>query len=149
MLRELRWWCKQKNNSNISHADSNKNLSVLTSLIKILNTRFYYNPLGNSRVLVLKTEREKCLEKLGDAFVELVIAIASKVVDKPLAYRGGGWGVQTSPPPKFRRPSKIRPNSTRLRKLLKIAEFRTPTPQDVRKKGSKILKLPRFAIVLH
>jgi hypothetical protein len=32
---------------------------------------------------------------------------------------------------------------------LKIAEFRTPTPQDVRKKGSKILKLPRFAIVLH
>ena len=32
---------------------------------------------------------------------------------------------------------------------LKIAEFKTPTPQDVRKKGSKILKLPRFAIVLH
>ena len=25
---------------------------------------------------------------------------------------------------------------------LKIAEFRTPTPQDVREKGSKILKLP-------
>jgi len=24
-----------------------------------------------------------------------------------------------------------------------------PTPQDVRKKDSKILKLPRFAIVLH
>ena len=36
-----------------------------------------------------------------------------------------------------------------LWKLSKIAEFRTPTPQDVRKKGSKILKLPRFAIVLH
>ena len=34
-------------------------------------------------------------------------------------------------------------------KTLKIAEFRTPTPQDVRKKGSKILKLPTFAIVLH
>jgi len=34
------------------------------------------------------------------------------------------------------------PNSTRLRKLLKIAEFRTPTPQDILKKGSKILKLP-------
>ena len=32
---------------------------------------------------------------------------------------------------------------------LKIAEFRTPPPQDIRKKGSKILKLPRFAIVLH
>jgi hypothetical protein len=32
---------------------------------------------------------------------------------------------------------------------LKIAEFRTPTPQDIRKKGSKILKLPRFAIVFY
>jgi len=26
--------------------------------------------------------------------------------------------------------------------MLKIAEFRKPTPQDIRKKGSKILKLP-------
>ena len=60
----------------------------------------------------------------------------------------GVWGVQP-PPPKFRRPSKIVPNSTRVWKLLKIVEFRTPTPQDVRKKGSKIKKLPRFAIVLH
>ena len=61
----------------------------------------------------------------------------------------GGWGVQP-PPPKFRRHSKIVPNSTRLWKLLKIAEFRTSTHKDVRKeKGSKILKLPRFAIVLH
>jgi len=53
----------------------------------------------------------------------------------------GVWGVQTPPPPKFRRPFKIVPNSTRLWKLLKIAEFRKPTHQDVRKKGSKILKL--------
>ena len=45
-------------------------------------------------------------------------------------------------PPKFRRPSKIVPNSTRLWKLLKIAGFRTPTHQDVREKGSQILKLP-------
>ena len=45
---------------------------------------------------------------------------------------------------------KIVPNSTRLWKLFKkVAEFRTPTHQDVRKKGSKILKLRRFAIVLH
>ena len=52
-----------------------------------------------------------------------------------VAYRGGVWGVQTpTPPRKFRRPSKIVPNSTRLWKLLKIAEFRKPTPQDVRKK---------------
>ena len=60
----------------------------------------------------------------------------------------GDLGFST-PPPKFRRPSKLVPNSTRLWKLLKIAEFRVPTSQDVRKKGSKILKLPRFAIVLH
>jgi len=50
-------------------------------------------------------------------------------------------GVST-PSPKFRRPFKIVPNSTRLWKLLKIAEFRTPTHQDVRKKGNKILKRP-------
>jgi len=57
--------------------------------------------------------------------------------------RGRGvWGVQPPPPQRFRRPSKFVPNSNRLWKLLKIAEFRTPTPQDVRKKGSKILKLP-------
>ena len=44
---------------------------------------------------------------------------------------GGGLGVETPPPPKFRRPSKIVPNSTLSWKLLKIVEFRTPTPQDV------------------
>ena len=57
--------------------------------------------------------------------------------------RGGvGWVQTPLPPPKFRRPSKIVPNSTLLWKLLKIAEFRTPTTQDVRKEVSKILKLP-------
>ena len=60
----------------------------------------------------------------------------------PVAYCGGGFKPTPPPPPKFRRPSKIMPKSTRLWKLLKIAEFRTPTPQNVRKKGSKILKLP-------
>jgi hypothetical protein len=54
-------------------------------------------------------------------------------ISESVAYRGG---VQT-PPLKFRWPSKIVPNSTRLWKLLKIAEFRMTTPQDVRKKGSK------------
>ena len=54
-------------------------------------------------------------------------------------YRGG---FKPPSPLKFRRPSKIVPKSTRFWKQLKIAEFRTPTPQDVRKKGSKILKLP-------
>ena len=59
----------------------------------------------------------------------------------------GGSNIPPTPPtppqpPKFRRPTKIVLNSTRLRKLLKIAEFRTPTRQDVRKKGNKILTLP-------
>jgi len=55
----------------------------------------------------------------------------------------GFGGSNTPHPQKFWRPSKIVPNTTWLWKLvLKIAEFRTPTPQDVRKKGSKILKLP-------
>jgi len=55
----------------------------------------------------------------------------------------GVWGIQPPPPtPKFRRPPKIVPNSTRLWKLLKIAEFRKPTPQDVGKKGSKFPKFP-------
>ena len=59
-------------------------------------------------------------------------------------WRTEGWfgGFKHPPHPKFRRPTKIVPNWTELWKLLKIAEFRTPTPQDVRKKGVKILKLP-------
>ena len=61
---------------------------------------------------------------------------------------GGVCGVQP-PPPKFWRPSKSCQTQPDLWKLLEIAEFRTPTPQDLRKKGSKILKLPRLAIVLH
>ena len=61
---------------------------------------------------------------------------------------GGVWGVQT-PPPEIPKALQNHTKFTDLRKLLKIAEFRTPAPQDVRKKGSKILKLPRFAIVLY
>ena len=50
-----------------------------------------------------------------------------------VAYRGGVWGVQTPPleiPKALQNCAKL----TDLRKLLKIAEFRTPTPQDVQKK---------------
>ena len=64
----------------------------------------------------------------------------------PVAYRGGVCMFKHTPLPKFRSPSKIVPNSNRSSKLLKIAEFRTPTHQDVRKKGSKILKLPPVCI---
>ena len=49
-------------------------------------------------------------------------------------------------------PPKSRQTQPDREKLLKIAEFRTPTPQDVRKKGSKILKLPpvrnRFTLAM-
>jgi len=48
--------------------------------------------------------------------------------------REGGFKPPSPPSPKFRRHSNIVPNSTRFWKLLKIAEFRTPTPQVVRKK---------------
>jgi hypothetical protein len=68
----------------------------------------------------------------------LLVYIFMYLSDVPRGLRGG---VQP-PPPKFRRPSKIVPNSTRLWKLLKIAEFRTPTPPRCSKKCSKILKLP-------
>ena len=63
--------------------------------------------------------------------------------------RGGVCGVQTPPPRNSEGPPKSYQTQPDLWKLLKIAEFRTPTPQDVQKKGSKILKPPRFAIVLH
>ena len=72
---------------------------------------------------------------------------------------GGGLGCSTPPHPEItkfwqsciwlqiERKMFSVPNSNILI-ILKIAEFRTPTPQDIQKKGSKILKLPRFAIVL-
>ena len=57
-----------------------------------------------------------------------------------MAYRGG-MGCST-PPPDIQKAlqncAKINP----ILKTVKIAEFRKPTPQDVREKGSKILKLP-------
>jgi len=51
----------------------------------------------------------------------------------PRQWRTEGRGIGVfNPPPKFRRPSKIVPNSTQLWRLLKIAEFGTRTLQDVR-----------------
>ena len=61
----------------------------------------------------------------------------------------GGFGVFKLPPRNSEGPPKLCQTQPDLRELLKIAEFRTPTPQDVRKEGSKILKLPRFTIVLY
>jgi len=54
-----------------------------------------------------------------------------------------------SNPPKIVKALQNRAKLNPIVKTVKVAEFRKPTPQDVRKKGSKILKLPRFATVLH
>ena len=62
--------------------------------------------------------------------------------------RGEG-GIKPPPPSEIPKALQNRAKLNPIVKLLKTAEFRTPTPQDVRKKGSKILILPRFAIVLH
>jgi len=68
---------------------------------------------------------------------------------RAVAYRGGVvWGVQT-PPPEIPKALQNRAKLNLIWKLLKSAEFRTLTPQDVKKNGSKILKLTRLAIVLH
>ena len=54
------------------------------------------------------------------------------------------------PPRNSEGPPKNRAKLNPIVKTVKqIAEFRTPTHQDVPKKGSKILKVRRFAIVLH
>ena len=75
-------------------------------------------------------------------FTSLTKNLHSNSCEKISGVSRGVWGVSKPPLPKLQRPSKIVANSTRLWKLLKIVEFRTPTPQDDRKKRSKILKLP-------
>jgi hypothetical protein len=56
--------------------------------------------------------------------------------------RGGGRVFNPPPPNKIPKSLQNRAKLNLIVKNLKIAEFRTPTPQDVRKNGSKILKLP-------
>jgi len=52
------------------------------------------------------------------------------------------WGGSNSPPPEIPKALQNRAKLNPIWKLLKIAVFRTPTPQDVQEKGNKILKLP-------
>ena len=61
----------------------------------------------------------------------------------------GGFGVFNPTSPEIPKALQNRAKLNLIVKTVKNSEFRTPTPQDVRKKGSKILKLPTFAIVLH
>jgi len=60
-----------------------------------------------------------------------------------------GVGVFKLPRPEIPKALQNRAKLNPIVKTVKIAEFRTPAPQGVRKKGRKIIKLPRFAIVLH
>ena len=59
----------------------------------------------------------------------------------------GIWGVQTPPesPKFFQNDAK----HNLIVKTVKISEFRSPIYKDIRKEGSKILKLPTFTIGLH
>ena len=66
------------------------------------------------------------------------------VIYEQYQWRTEGGGLESSAPPQKKIPKALQ-NSAKLNpivKTIKIAEFRTPTPQDVRKKGSKILQLP-------
>jgi len=66
---------------------------------------------------------------------------------RAVTYRRG-VGVQT-PSPEIPKVLQNRAKLNPIVKTVKIAEFRTPTSQDVQEKSSKFLKLPRFATVLH
>jgi len=59
----------------------------------------------------------------------------------------GGFGVfnPSEIPKSVQNIAKLNPIVLRV----KSVEFRTPTPHYVRKKGSKILKLRNFTIILH
>ena len=62
--------------------------------------------------------------------------------------RVGVWGVQTPTEiPKVLQKKRAKRNPI-VKTVKKVAEFMMLSHQDVRKKGSKILKLRRFAIVL-
>ena len=63
----------------------------------------------------------------------------------------GGFGVFKPPPPRNSEgpPKNLAKLNPIVKTVKKSAEFMMLTHQDVQKKGSNILKLPRFVIVLH
>ena len=108
-----------------------------------------YIPLASCRISKVWRQSVSCVKgtqlwkESYCAFCESVIAISKNNADDVLSDVIRfllQHSIMKSGVP--RRPSKILPNSTRLWKLLKIAEFPKPAPQDIRKTGSKILKLP-------
>jgi len=56
-----------------------------------------------------------------------------------VAYRGGCWGVK---PPEIQKALRNRAKINPTVKTFKVSEFRMTTPQNVRKKDIKVLKLP-------
>ena len=85
LLSELSWSCKQKHNSNIFLPDCNKNWNILTSFFKF---SILYFITTRWAILELLYSRQKDVTKLRDAFFNLFIAIASKVVDKHIYFSG-------------------------------------------------------------
>jgi len=75
----------------------------------------------------------------NNGFIRIVAMMSNRTLASLFIGVPGGGVLNPPHPPEI---PKALQNLTRLSKLLKIAEFRTPTLQDVRKKGSKILKLP-------
>ena len=76
-------------------------------------------------------------------------SVVCRQVKQTLHYDSGVTRGDSTPPPQIPKVLQNRAKLNPIWKPLKIAEFGTPTLQYVRKKGSKILKLPWFAIVLH
>ena len=82
------------------------------------------------------------------------LRIGTAIISLPLYVVSQQWriegGLVGSNPPEILKALQNRAKINPIVKTVKkIAEFRTSTPQDVRKKDIKILKLRRFAIVLH
>ena len=98
----------------------------------------------------LKDAREPTAVQVREAETNSAIPEQLKVNYPHPVHSGVPRGCLNPPPRNSEGPTK---NHAKLNPIVKTvkktAEFRMPTHQDVRKKGSKILKLCRFAFVLH
>jgi len=90
--------------------------------------RWNHHGWGN----ILATSFVRCIFVMGSVRIKTISGVP----------RGVGRFKPPSPPRNSEGPPKSCQTEPDWENCLKIAEFRTPTPQDVRKKGSKILKLP-------
>ena len=92
-------------------------------------TIYYTNYASNLGLKFLFRLMERaCEASILTVFIPMCLSSSIKV-----AYRGGG----STPPPKFRRPTKIVPNSTWLWKLLKLLNLGRQHPKMFGKKAVK------------